>query len=219
MPYPPPPHHSFFHINNLQQAFNTKRNLFNQNNLNQEPTEIKVSIQEYLKGCTKKITKHVINECLCESLLCYSCAGSGFSIPTLEVCMDCVGEGYTKNCGKCTNGKIKAQEEHQIIIPQRCKKVGNYKVVMDSDEYSINDQNRVTKQFNIRLKESLIGFTKDFIDPFGTHHFVCVSGVIVTTGDAYSVNTQYGKIYLIFNVVVPESLPQNVIEVLQGLEF
>lgn len=203
-------------FNNLFKKFTTfdfksvNVNKFKQENL------INMTIKEYIIGTTKLVP--VKKNCMCEKQLCKECAGCGFSI-NLKTCMNCLGEGYIQNCVLCKNGTI--CKNKPIIFGPKPKMeifdplIGRIKINIE-DPYFIRDS-KIYCKFNISLKESLIGFNKKFIDPFGNIHNVIVNNV-VKSNDGYQVIGEYG-IILVFNVIYPKKLDLETIEKLKIIDF
>lgn len=203
-------------FNNLFKKFTSFD--FKPINLNKfkEETIINFSIKEYITGATKcvPIKKH----CTCEKKLCTECAGCGFSINlNLKTCMNCLGDGYVQNCVTCKNGTInkpiifRPKPKLEILDPL----IGRIKINIE-DPYFIRDS-KIYCKFNISLKESLIGFNKKFIDPFGNIHNIIVNN-IVKSNDGYQVIGEC-DIVLVFNVTYPKKINIETIEKLKMIDF
>jgi hypothetical protein len=163
-------------------------------------------------GVTKEIP--LKNNCNCEKDICLQCAGCGFAVPGMDFkpCMGCVGDGFIQNCvNKCTKTvQFEPYPNSEIIHPD----IGIIKIQIEKP-YFIKDS-KVHCYFDISLKESLTGFNKIFKDPFGKIHNVNVKDNIIKTNDGYQLDCE---IILVFKVIYPKKLNQNVIEQLKSLNF
>jgi len=183
------------------------------NTLNE--TIIDITALEYLTGTTKRVVRKRL--CECQPNSCNGCSGCGF-LDRLDACMDCTGDGYTKNCGKCVNGytesvfhvNIAPKTQMQFIDPV----LGGILLKLEPDYFV--KENMLCCHYNISLKESLTGFKKIFKDPFGELHTVFTEN-IVKTNDGYRIADT--GIVLVFNVIYPKRLPPETIEQLNTLIF
>jgi DnaJ-class molecular chaperone len=158
-------------------------------NKNQNSPKVPITIKEYFTGTTKKIK----TSCNCKRILCINCAGSGYNIlkKPMDVCMECMGDGYISNCNCTIDIKLpKFPKENQIIL--------------SDDDYFFHS-GKLCYNFKISLKESLIGFKKTFKDPFDINHFVIVNQ-IVKHGDGYNVVINGIDVILIFVIDYPKKL-------------
>jgi hypothetical protein len=190
-------------VENILRSFNFEK--FFNINFN---SVIEITALEYLTGTTKEIK--VKTNCRCQKPICKKCLGTGTTIQ-LTACDICFGECYTKIC-KCENYTFK-----KVVIPPKPRnlKIENYKIELK--EYKLIG-NKLTKMFDITLKESLLGFTKTFEDPFGENHKI-ISNTIVKQNDGYTIKSRNHEIVLLFNVIYPEKLNKTVKKVLSTLDF
>jgi len=181
-------------------------------------SEINITLtpQEYLIGTTKKVP--LKERCFCEQKMCINCAGTGFSLtkngPLFDTCLGCTGDGYNQECYKCQNGIIK--KLISINIPPEQTKVNQQNLNLNlivEEPYFIKDK-QLYCNFNISLKESLIGFTKTFKDPFGEEHVITINDII-KFGDGYKI----GKVILVFQIIYPKKFELSVIEQLKLIDF
>jgi DnaJ-class molecular chaperone len=178
--------------------------------------EILLTPKEYITGTTRKV--QIKQRCHCEQNLCLFCAGSGFSLtggPILDMCTKCMGDGYTQQCGICDHGNV-TKNIHVVIEGKRTKinhpLLGIVHVDIEKP-YFIKD-NILYCYFDISLKESLIGFSKLFKDPFGEEHVISSSSII-RTNDGYKCK----HVILVFRVIYPKHFEPNILEQLKHLDF
>jgi len=214
---------------NLNEIFRNiiKPNLHHINKVFQKPTStttffgfkkeiiITLTPKEFLEGCTKEIDQYFKLACGCEPLFCHRCRG--FS---LNGCEDCMGSGIIQNCGECKNGFITHSRKININIPKNSLKsiflentIVNLKLENENNYFVKND--KLYYNYNISLKESLIGFSKTFKDPFDFEHTI-TSTSIIKQNDGYSLPS---KIILLFNVIYPKKLNKSVIAQLKKIDF
>ena len=211
-PFPPP---------NVHQA----KNVIKKSQLEKKDILIHLTPKEYFTGTTKSVP--IKEQCSCEHLICTHCGGCGFSIPPptiinfrpLDVCMNCVGDGYVQQCSNCQNGVCTKMisisiapciDTFEIFHPM----VGGIKLSIDEPYYL---KEKMYCKFDISLKESLTGFNKIFKDPFGDEHPV-KNGGITRTNDGYQISGK-ANVVLVFNVIYPEKLSVSVIEQLKCIDF
>ena len=160
--------------------------------------KIDVTIKEYVSGTTKVVRKN----CTCEKSLCLNCAGCGYNIPSLGVCMECLGDGYYSSCNCYETVKIQPFEKNNTIL-------------LIDDNYFIKG-GKLYYNFNITFKESLIGFEKTFVDPNDTKHLITVHDII-KNGDGYSIKMNGNELILLFKIDYPKQLSQEVKQILSDL--
>ena len=108
-----------------------------------------------------------------------------------------------------------------IIVPPKhdlAKRIQNFKFEISDERYRII-KNKMTYLFDITLKESLVGFTKTFKDPYGGIHEVKVVSQIVKQNDGYTLKFLENELILLFNVVYPTKLNKNVKKIISELDF
>jgi DnaJ-class molecular chaperone len=212
---------------NLNEIFRNiiKPNLHHINKVFQRPStnffgfkkEILIILtpREFLEGCTKEIDQYFKLACGCEPIFCHRC--KGFSI---NACEDCMGSGIIQNCGECTNGYITHSRKVKINIPKNSLKsifLENtiVNLNLNNEENYLIKNDKLYYTYNITLKESLIGFTKTFKDPFDFEHTI-TSNSIIKQNDGYFIPN---GIILLFNVVYPKKLSKSVITQLKKIDF
>jgi DnaJ-class molecular chaperone len=168
--------------------------------------KVAITIKEYFTGTTKKIKSK--KNCNCKASLCISCAGSGYNIlkKPMDVCMECLGDGYIKNCD--------CFEFIEINLP-KCPKEDQ--IIISEDNYFFHS-GKLCYNFKISLKDSLLGFKKTFKDPFDNEHLILVNQII-KTGDGYTINVNGNNLILVFDVEYPKKLSVKVKKVLNTLDF
>ena len=178
-----------------------------------EASTICITPKEYFTG-TEKTVK---GECRCEKELCIFCAGCGFS-EHFNICMECTGEGWISNCSKlnCNSQKIYIPKCYNLAIPLQNK----YKIILNDSLYFFENGN-IYYNFEISLKESLIGFNKIFKDPFEVEHKIIVNNKIIRQNDGYSlvINGNSKKLILLFNIIYPKKFSSETIEALKNISF
>ena len=184
-----------------------------------------ITAKEYFTGIKKRVKT---GECKCELILCDMCAGCGYSIDdnfnnrmvNFNMCMNCLGDGWNKICGtNCTNGS----STYLLEIPScmnlnECINHKNieYKISISDSMYFYENEN-IYYNFDITLKESLIGFKKIFKDPFDFEHTIIVKDKIIKQNDGYIVNIQRGfKLILLFNVIYPDKILRDTQKILES---
>ena len=183
------------------------------NTLNQ--TVINITALEYLTGALKQIVRKRL--CGCQPNFCKGCSGCGFS-DRLDACMDCTGDGYTKNCGRCVNGYTESVFHVNIAPRPNLQFIDNLlgPVLLKLEDGYFVKENMLCCRYNITLKESLTGFKKTFKDPFDKLHTVSTEN-LVKTNDGYRVADT--GIILVFNIVYPKRLPPETIQQIKTLIF
>jgi DnaJ-class molecular chaperone len=175
--------------------------------------EIKITPKEYFTGTTRVLKVPV--DCECERGLCVKCAGCGFgNILIMETCMECVGNGTLKtcNCNLYNTINIVIQAYANLNINK------DFKIKIDDPRY-VFINNKMYCTFDITLKESLVGFTKTFKDPFGELHDVTVKNTIIKQNDGFTLKISNFDLILLFNVIYPDVLKKSTKKIIAGLDF
>ena len=204
-----------FKLNNAC-AFNLKNASF------KKSLDIFISAKEYCLGVTKQISTKT--RCNCEQNLCISCGGCGFSLPSkfvkqsLDICMECTGDGYIQNCQQCDNG---IKYTNVTIEPQtKTEFVYNgtlIKILIEQPYFIKNNQLYYT--YSISLKDSLTGFHKIFKDPFGVSHDIITKNVIKPNDGYRIIINENIFLVVVFNVIYPKRININITEQLTKLNF
>ena len=99
-------------------------------------------------------------------------------------------------------------------------KINNYKVVLNDTNYSFKNGVLYFNNFNISLKESLVGFKKTFKDPLGNIHQIEVNQ-LVKQNDGYSIiiGISESELIILFNIIYPKKIDKKVLKELKLLEF
>ena len=157
---------------------------------------------EYLLGTTKSI--EIDSD---TSICCSKCLGTGYK--NFNVCMDCIGNGihFEKINKDIYIPKNTNLNEHLIFEDIKIT------IKLDDSKYFYN--NKLCCYFDISLKESLIGFTKSFNDPFGTEHIITVNNTIIKTNDGYNTD----NVILVFNIIYPEVISEETKNAIKQLNF
>lgn len=194
--------------------------------------DVELNIKEYLKGCSKTIEINHKDQCNCDFLLCIYCAGSGYEIPSMNLCMNCTGVGFYKKCDKCENGLIIKEFKHTLkILPGinldetftydltiiDSLKFISVKYHLKSDEYYYKD-NMLIYKMNITLKQALSGLNTTYVDPFKKEHNIVVDHLI-RKGDAYCIKVVNTKIYILFNIIYPKKISERAKKQLSHINF
>ena len=184
-------------------------------------SEISLNMKEYISGTTKEATRFVRRECDCELILCQDCGGGGILPPAFDFCQNCIGCGWYKNCKRCKRGILKEKVPVKVVIPS-CVDLNNtlegHKLTLeDPDPNYFYAGGKIVYRLNITLQQSLIGFTTEFTDPLGNIHKIDIKNTIITSGNGYIVKMSDLKIYILFNVVIPQSLPPDILSAIGGL--
>ena len=112
-----------------------------------------------------------------------------------DICLECAGSGYNIT----TSIKL-----DKCVF---CK--GNGVIVsVNLDNFFIKD-NKVYSNFDITLKESLVGFNKIFTDPFGNTTNVVVKDTLVKQNDGYKININGYSVILLFNIIYPRKISEE----------
>ena len=214
----PDPIFNMFNGNPFQQQFTTRIDIININDLikmfgfnpmgggapaapvqkKEAIAELKITPKEYFTG-TVKVVKEV----------CRRCAGSGFETPAndISVCAVCKGDG---------------NEAQEVTVPKRMNlniPLNNKWVVkINNKRYSFIN-NKVYYDFDISLKESLVGFSKEFKDPFDQVHTVKIKQY-VKQNDGFLISSIENEIVLLFNIVYPkDNFSKDILKVLKSIDF
>lgn len=189
-------------IGDILKSFNF--NLFRRSNL--LIRDLKITPLEYYTGVSKEIK--ILNDCNCPQKMCRSCYGTS--------CEECIGNGFIKNCNCPKHRTINIKIPK---LPDLTVKINNFKLVLSDERYRLI-KGKMTYLFDISLKESLIGFTKTFEDPFYKVHEVIIKNTIIKQNDGYSIILQNGEtLVLMFNVIYPEKLSKSIKKTLSELNF
>jgi DnaJ-class molecular chaperone len=204
--------------------------IFNRSRSNQKPNKLYITPKEYFTGTTKSVLLD-LNNCNCESLLCNSCAGSGYSMD-FNVCTNCMGDGWIKSCNMNCSNKMEVtipipsliNLEGRIIVdcsngsPLGSSTSKEYKVELNDSRYFYENGNLYCN-FDITLKESLIGFNKIFKDPFDNIHNIFIKNNIIKQNDGYSLDLTYQnhshKMILLFNILYPPKISKELREIIK----
>jgi hypothetical protein len=171
---------------------------------------VEITAKEYLTGTTKEIK--VKCNCRCPQPLCKRCLGTGSNL-SLGGCTTCFGMGFIKECS-CDNFKTET-----LVIPSKhdlTRRIQNCKITLK--DYKIVN-GKLTKTFDITLKESLVGFSKTFEDPFGEIHNIHMKNTLVKQNDGYTLDNNGHQIVLLFNIVYPKKLNKHTKKILSELDF
>ena len=198
-------------LNEIFKSFIFKTNVHPTNLITKD---LFITAKEYFTGTVKEIK--IPTMCGCPKEICTHCAGGGYNIFSTEACGNCLGNGLNSKC-KCTKWTIL-----QInILPTPNMNtficidlVGNFQLKIDDPKYKFINE-KIHYVFDISLKESLIGFTKVFKDPFGINHNIVINNTIVKQNDGYLIN----EITLLFNINYPKRLSKTIKELLKNIEF
>jgi len=173
--------------------------------------EIEITPKEYFTGTSRQI-KIPIN-CSCEQSICVNCAGCGFSnVFNMETCMDCIGNGTLKTCN-CDLFQL----VNIIVQPYANLNVCTQFKIKINDPNYIFINNKMYYRFDITLKESLVGFTKTFNDPFGDLHTITIKNTIIKQNDGYTLSKI--ELTLLFNIIYPKKLKKDTKQIIQNLDF
>jgi DnaJ-class molecular chaperone len=173
--------------------------------------EIEITPKEYFTGTSRQI-KTPIN-CSCEQSICNNCAGCGYSnVLVMETCMECTGTGSMKICD-CELFQI----INIIIQPYaNLNAINQFKIKINDPKY-IFLNNKMYYRIDITLKESLVGFTKTFKDPFGDPHEVSIQNTIIKQNDGYTLSNL--NLTLLFNIIYPKKLKKDTKKIIKNLDF
>ena len=192
----------FIHIIDLTKIFGN--NCF-QSRPRQEFINIKIeiTIKEYFTGTSKTIKQ-----------TCLKCSGCGFETPDSDIqfCLLCKGDGSINHgqlqIQKCTDLTKNIQLNNLCIS-----------ICLNDKKYSYLN-NKIYYNFNISLKESLVGFKKIFTDPFGEVHKINITHVPVKQNDGYLISTLDVNIVILFNIIYPKNnYSQEIIDLLKRITF
>jgi len=198
-------------LHKINKVFSTKPTFFGF----KKETTIYLTPREFIEGVTKEIDEVYKMACGCEPFFCHKC--KGFS---LTGCDDCMGSGIIQNCSECTNGFTTHSRKIKIHIPNNNLKsivlensIIHLKLENNNNYFVKND--KLYYNYNISLKESLVGFSKTFKDPFDFEHTI-TSTSIIKQNDGYFIPN---GIILLFNVIYPQKLSKSVIAQLKQINF
>ena len=185
-------------IDDLIKSFNFS-SLFQNKNVNVVKIikTIIITPLEYLTGTTKNIQ---VNSKI--SVCCSKCLGTGYK--NFNVCMECIGNGVIFEKIDQNIHILKNMDLNNKLIFEN----NLITIKLNNSKYFYN--NGLCYQFDITLKESLIGFTKSFNDPFDKIHNISIKNTIIKSNDGYKLNLNE-NIYLIlvFNVIYPEFISDD----------
>jgi hypothetical protein len=218
-PIPETPGH--FNFTDLFGNLNDILKAFSGNNFGSPSgtKEIKITPKEYYTGTKKEIK--IETKCGCEQSICSGCAGGGYTLNgiSLETCMECLGNGTIKCCVCDSFQKVKIEIQKQpdlnmniLLLP-----VGKIKLVLTDPDYTYHN-GKMYYRYPITLKESLVGFTKTFNDPFGNQHTVTTK-CIVKQNDGYLLKFENSELILLFTIIYPKKIPKEVLKALRDLDF
>jgi len=198
--------------------------IFNRSRSNQKPNKLYITPKEYFTGTTKSVLLD-LGKCNCESLLCTSCAGSGYSMD-FNVCTNCMGDGWIKSCNMNCSNKVELNIpipslinlEGRVIVDCSNGSTKEYKIELNDSRYFYENGNLYCN-FDITLKESLIGFNKIFKDPFDNIHNIFIKNNIIKQNDGYSLDLNYQnhshKMILLFNILYPPKISRELREIIK----
>jgi len=203
--------------------------IFNNSRTSTKPSKLYITPKEYFTGTTKSVLLD-LGKCNCESLLCNNCAGSGYSMD-FNVCTNCMGDGWIKTCNMNCSNKVELNipipslinlEGRIIVDCSNGSQIGSstkeYKVELNDSRYFYENSN-LYYNFDITLKESLIGFNKIFKDPFDNIHNIFIKNNIIKQNDGYSLVLNYQdkeyKMVLLFNILYPSKISRELREIIK----
>jgi DnaJ-class molecular chaperone len=199
----------FENINEIFKSF-----IFKTNSNTLVTKDLFITIEEYFKGTVKEIK--IPTMCGCPKEICSYCVGGGYNIFSTEACGNCLGNGLNSKC-KCpkyTTLKVNILPKPNMNTFIIIDLVGKFQLKIDDPNYKfINDQ--LCYNFEISLKESLIGFNKIFKDPFGVNHSIIINKTIVKQNDGYLID----NVTLLFNIIYPKRLSKKTKDLLKNLDF
>jgi DnaJ-class molecular chaperone len=109
----------------------------------------------------------------------------------------------------------------EIVIPKTPDltiKYYGYRIFVTDDRYKVFNR-KMTCLFDITLKESLVGFSKTFKDPFGKIHKIEMNK-LVKQNDGFSIIIENEfELILRFNIVYPEKLSKSDKKILSNLNL
>jgi hypothetical protein len=197
-------------INNIFKNFVVDVPVFNKR---QERIKLPITIKEYFTGIDKIV--NIRKNCKCDANLCMNCVGSGYNIKegikSLGVCMDCIGDGYIRNCNCFDEIIVKLPKCFDI------SKQINFNISLEDNKYFF-ENGKIHYNFELSLKESLVGFEKTFKDPFDIEHLIVVKEP-VKSGDGYSIIVNDCKLIIVFYVIYPKKLPLKLKKILNSFDF
>jgi DnaJ-class molecular chaperone len=186
-----------------------------------------ISPREFLEGTKKEVEQTFKLHCGCQPVFCHRCRG--FSVKT---CEECNGFGVIQNCGECDNGftnhsrvinvsippkslkSIIVPEDRRYSSPEMIIHVELKKSKSKKNNYFVK-QDKLYYRYPITLKESITGFEKTFKDPFDN---ICnvKSDTILQKNDGYTISND---LILLFDIIYPEKLSNQVIQQLKQINF
>jgi len=186
---------------------------------NKKVTEILISPLEYFTGTIKEV--NVNCNCNCELNICLNCGGGGYTLNgvNLDVCMECLGNGGIKNCN-CRNFKTINVNIEPFVNLNNFIEFSEilFKIKINDPNYTFIN-NKLYYLFDITLKDSLIGFSKNIKNPFGTEHSVINKNNIVKQNDGFSIKFQNFDLILLFNIKFPQKITKKSINLLKEIDF
>ena len=195
-PEEPPPGSFKPQVVNLNDIFRTFINTSASALFNKKPDffgfkpkiEITISPREFLEGnATREVETTHKSHCGCPQIFCEKCRGFSFNR-----CEKCMGAGIYQQCDRCVNGSITTKKTLTVTVD----KASLQDIVIDNTVVNVRlkknkeyfvQKDRLYYNFPITLKESLVGFTKTFKDPFENVHTIA-SKTIIKPNDGYFIN-------------------------------
>jgi hypothetical protein len=108
--------------------------------------------------------------------------------------------------------------EGRIIVDCSNGSTKEYKVELNDSRY-FYENNNLYYNFDITLKESLIGFNKIFKDPFDNIHNIFIKNNLIKQNDGYSLTLHYQdkeyKMVLLFNILYPSKISRTLREIIK----
>jgi DnaJ-class molecular chaperone len=172
---------------------------------------VDITAKEFLEGTVKEVEELYKLNCGCDPQFCDRCRGF-----TFNVCNKCNGTGITF-CGRCVSGFTNHTRKIKVNITSLKSIVLENLIIhveLKEKKYFVKDD-KLYYNYNITLKDSLIGFEKTFKDPFDFEHTI-TSNSIIKQNDGYFISK---KVFLLFNVVYPKKLSKSVIKQLKQIDF
>ena len=172
---------------------------------------VDITAKEFLEGTVKEVEELYKLNCGCDPQFCDRCRGF-----TFNDCNKCNGTGITF-CGRCVSGFTTHTRKIRVNITSLKSIVLENLIIhvqLKEKKYFVKDD-KLYYNYNITLKDSLIGFEKTFKDPFDFEHTI-TSNSIIKQNDGYFISK---KVFLLFNVVYPKKLSKSVIKQLKQIDF
>jgi len=205
--------------NNLRSFIDVIKTPLDDSKINKLPPQvdkikkIKITVKEFFKGTIKKIKIKNNVKCNCKPEICTECAGSGYNlndlrqINNLQVCNECLGNSFVRNCEYCKYGIIEQIEYKDLIIDKygiiNSKYLDNYELIIRDSEHSdyYFKENQLYCKVNISKKEALNGSIKPFKDPFGISYNINTNGKRINNLDGYKIIINGYSLILVFFVI------------------